>query len=58
MTGGRKLLRARNVLGLLHRLGLNAMDVQLYTLVIATLTSLWSISRGDAGLLATSTLLA
>jgi MFS family permease len=37
---------------------LDAMDVQLYSLVIATLTALWSISRGDAGLLATSTLLA
>jgi MFS family permease len=37
---------------------LDAMDVQLYSLVIATLTALWSISRGDAGLLATATLLA
>jgi MFS family permease len=37
---------------------LDAMDVQLYSLVIATLTSLWAISRGDAGLLATATLLA
>jgi MFS family permease len=36
---------------------LDAMDVQLYSLVIATLTALWSISRGDAGLLATATLL-
>jgi MFS family permease len=34
------------------------MDVQLYSLVIATLSVLWSISRGDAGLLATATLLA
>jgi MFS family permease len=34
------------------------MDVQLYSLVIATLTALWSISRADAGLLATATLLA
>jgi MFS family permease len=37
---------------------LDAMDVQLYSLVIATLTALWSISRADAGLLATATLLA
>lgn len=37
---------------------LDAMDVQLYSLVIATLTSLWAISRADAGLLATATLLA
>jgi MFS family permease len=37
---------------------LDAMDVQLYSLVIVTLTALWSISRGDAGLLATATLLA
>src|ERR1700743_1694230 len=37
---------------------LDAMDVQLYSLVIATLSVLWSISRGDAGLLATATLLA
>jgi len=37
---------------------LDAMDVQLYSLVIATLTGLWAISRGDAGLLATATLLA
>lgn len=37
---------------------LDAMDVQLYSLVIATITALWSISRGDAGLLATATLLA
>ena len=37
---------------------LDAMDVQLYSLVIATLIALWSISRGDAGLLATATLLA
>ena len=36
---------------------LDAMDVQLYSLVIATLSLLWSISRGDAGLLATATLL-
>src|SRR5579863_4882221 len=28
---------------------LDAMDVQLYSLVIATLTGLWAISRGDAG---------
>lgn len=37
---------------------LDAMDVQLYSLVIVTISALWSISRGDAGLLATSTLLA
>lgn len=37
---------------------LDAMDVQLYSLVISTLTALWSISRADAGLLATATLLA
>jgi MFS family permease len=37
---------------------LDAMDVQLYSLVIATISVLWSISRGDAGLLATATLLA
>lgn len=30
---------------------LDAMDVQLYSLVIATLSLLWSISRGDAGCL-------
>ena len=37
---------------------LDAMDVQLFSLVISTLTALWSISRADAGLLATATLLA
>ena len=37
---------------------LDAMDVQLYSLVIVTITALWSISRGEAGLLATATLLA
>jgi MFS family permease len=37
---------------------LDAMDVQLYSLVIVTLTAVLSISRGDAGLLATATLLA
>ncbi|HEY2756545.1 MAG TPA: MFS transporter [Pseudolabrys sp.] len=37
---------------------LDAMDVQLYSFVIATITALWAISRADAGLLATATLLA
>jgi MFS family permease len=37
---------------------LDAMDVQLYSFVIATLTALWSISRTDAGLAATATLMA
>ena len=37
---------------------LDAMDVQLYSFVIATLTALWSISRADAGLAATATLMA
>lgn len=37
---------------------LDAMDVQLYSFVIVTLTALWSISRTDAGLAATVTLMA
>jgi MFS family permease len=37
---------------------LDAMDVQLYSFVIVTLTALWSISRTDAGLAATATLMA
>jgi MFS family permease len=37
---------------------LDAMDVQLYSFVIVTLTALWSISRADAGLAATATLMA
>jgi MFS family permease len=37
---------------------LDAMDVQLYSLVIATLIALWSITRAEAGLLGTATLLA
>ena len=36
---------------------LDAMDVQLYSFVIPTLMAAWSISRADAGLLATVTLL-
>jgi len=36
---------------------LDAMDVQFYSFVIPTLIASWSISRGQAGLLATSTLL-
>jgi MFS family permease len=37
---------------------LDAMDVQLYSFVIVTLTAIWSISRTDAGLAATVTLVA
>jgi MFS family permease len=37
---------------------LDAMDVQLYSFVIATLTALWGISRAEAGVLATATLMA
>jgi MFS family permease len=37
---------------------LDAVDVQLYSFVIVTLTALWSISRTDAGLAATATLMA
>ena len=36
---------------------LDAMDVQFYSFVIPTLIASWSISRGQAGLLATTTLL-
>jgi MFS family permease len=37
---------------------LDAMDVQLYSFVIPTLIGLWSLTRADAGVLATVTLLA
>jgi MFS family permease len=37
---------------------LDAMDVQLYSFVIVTLTAIWSISRTDAGLAGTATLMA
>jgi len=37
---------------------LDAMDVQLYSFVIPTLIGLWSLTRGDAGMLATVALLA
>ena len=37
--------------------GLDGMDILLYSFVIPTLISLWSMSRGDAGLIATVALL-
>jgi MFS family permease len=37
--------------------GLDGFDVQIYSFVIPALTSLWGISRSEAGLLATSALL-
>ena len=37
---------------------LDAMDVQLYSFVIPTLIGLWSMSRAEAGMLGTATLLA
>ena len=37
---------------------LDAFDVQLFSLVIPTLLGLWHISRGDAGLVASVTLVA
>lgn len=36
---------------------LDALDVQIYTLVIPTLMQLWGLTKGEAGLLATVTLL-
>jgi MFS family permease len=36
---------------------LDAMDVQLYAVVMPTLIALWSLSKGQAGMLATSALL-
>src|SRR5258705_12967782 len=36
---------------------LDAMDVQLYSFVIPTLVSIWGITRGQAGVLATAALL-
>lgn len=38
--------------------GLDGMDVQIYSFVIPALITLWGISKGQAGLLATVTLLA
>ena len=35
---------------------LDGMDVQIYTFLIPTLTALWGMSKGEAGLLATSAL--
>src|SRR6185436_9885384 len=35
---------------------LDAMDVQLYAVIMPTLIAVWSLSRSDAGLLATSAL--
>jgi MFS family permease len=37
--------------------GLDGMDVQIYSFVVPTLISLWKLTPGDAGLLATCTLL-
>ena len=37
--------------------GLNAFDVQIYTFVVPSLLSLWGISKGEAGVLGTITLL-
>lgn len=37
--------------------GLDAMDVQLYALVMPTLIALWTLSKGEAGMLGTSALL-
>jgi len=37
--------------------GLDAMDVQIYSLVIPTITALWGLSGGQAGQIATVTLL-
>jgi MFS family permease len=36
---------------------LDAFDVQLYSFIIPTLLTMWSISKGQAGLLGTITLL-
>jgi MFS family permease len=36
---------------------LNALDVQLYTFLIPTLSALWNMSKGDAGVIASSTLI-
>src|SRR6185503_18941379 len=36
---------------------LDGMDVQIYTFLIPTLTALWGMSKGDAGLLQTVALL-
>jgi MFS family permease len=36
---------------------LDAMDIQLYTFLIPTLSTLWTMSRGDAGIIASSALM-
>lgn len=37
--------------------GLDGMDVQIYSFLIPTLTTLWAMTAGEAGLIATATLL-
>jgi MFS family permease len=48
--------RTAHAQGLLRRLALDAMDVQLYSFAIPALATLWQLSRGQLGLLATSAL--
>ena len=45
------------MIGCLGGWSLDALDVQIFSFVIPTLLTLWGISRGDAGLLGTVTLL-
>ncbi len=45
------------MIGCLGGWSLDALDVQLFSFVIPTLLTVWGISRGDAGLLGTVTLL-
>jgi MFS family permease len=47
----------RTMLGCLGGWSLDALDVQIFSFVIPTLLTLWGISRADAGLLGTVTLL-
>ncbi|MDO9708580.1 MFS transporter [Paracraurococcus lichenis] len=47
----------RTMIGCLGGWSLDALDVQIFSFVIPTLLTLWGISRADAGLLGTVTLL-
>ena len=47
-----------HLLGMLHGLGTRCDGCSTFRLVISTLTAIWTISRADAGLVATATLLA
>ncbi|TCZ66729.1 MFS transporter [Roseicella aquatilis] len=47
----------KTMIGCLGGWSLDALDVQIFSFVIPTLLTLWGISRGDAGLLGTVTLL-